>query len=617
MSSIYGYYRTVLEREENPSRYLCYLREWNSIYGQDGEEELGGQNYGIGCYLEHFSQKIRIDKPIIEKDNIVASIDAVIYNRDELINQLSSEIPNDISDEQLLFEWIEDKGIENLVAVNGDFAGVIVKNSNIILFRDHMGIRPLFFCTDKDTLFFSTDIRGIMSLPNIEFPLNEEKFFLEMTGKNYLNINETHFDNIKCVTPGCWLEARYNDGRLEVKETRFWEPGKEKIKRLSDKKYVKILRNLVEDSICRRLEAVTKPVGGELSGGLDSGVIDILISKAGREVQFVSWSRPSDEKAYEENDERLVIQDICEQENKSCTFITKEELEMVNDKVLPPYANTRQISVTSRIVHDLGVKVVFSGHGGDEGVSHRCNVLELWCQGEKIAFLREIYWQMRGKKFRMLRALKKAKYLVDNQLPRLYEPWENKYEDITPFLNKEYHTRMQQTVQNTVAYFAIEPKKYILQGGSRGRLDNAAFQSAEHKVRYMFPFCDYRVIDFALSIPRRMFLKKGVDRYIYREAFKDIMPISLQKVNYKYTPSERCQYDTVLEEYDVPTRIQEAIDSLDKNKWDKYIDFEIIKKECIGEGKIFDNQEKDRAITLESKLYKCLLIQKMQEVNKT
>ena len=56
-------------------------------------------------------------------------------------------------------------------------------------------------------------------------------------------------------------------------------------------------------------------VGAELSGGLDSGVIDVLLNRLDKKGIYYSWSVHPNELEYAEDDERLIIEEICKREN--------------------------------------------------------------------------------------------------------------------------------------------------------------------------------------------------------------------------------------------------------------------------------------------------------------
>ncbi len=128
--------------------------------------------------------------------------------------------------------------------------------------------------------------------------------------------------------------------------------------------------------------------------------------------------------------------------------------------------------------------------------------------------------------------------------------------------------------------FFFDPKGYINSGGTGVRLDNASILSSYGGARYLFPYLDAKVVDFAVSIPRHMYLKWGINRYIFREAFKDIMPKSLYKLNRKESPS-----DSVVEGYDPAQAFKtfrenrdEVLSNLDRDFLERYLDLKKIEK---------------------------------------
>ena len=137
--------------------------------------------------------------------------------------------------------------------------------------------------------------------------------------------------------------------------------------------------------------------------------------------------------------------------------------------------------------------------------------------------------------------------------------------------------------------FAFDPVHYINTGGSRNRLENIALFGALSKVRYMVPYLDYRVIDYAVSIPRYLYFCGKTRRYIFRETFKDIMPESLYRLSSKDTPSYNSMGGNPnwYEKYVV--RKKEIIEKLDREYWKHYLNFEMIDK-LAGAGKPSDEE---------------------------
>ena len=330
-----------------------------------------------------------------------------------------------------------------------------------------------------------------------------------------------------------------------------------------------------------------------MSGGLDSSVIDVLINRAGRDCIYYSWSKDPSEVEYADRDERLIIEEICKQEHITCNFshlgdTYEEGLAEVSRKVginvseagsgdfrfaFPPGSNTYQIIYASQFVKSKGANVIFTGHGGDEGVSHRSNIYEMYAHHEYYRYLHYLWSVTRGKS-RIFRTLKKGLTNIAESKKSLKETYLNWFE--SPELLKEDFARQFKIKQESALLFEFDPIGYIKSGGSRNRLDNMALFGAYSGVRYLVPFLDYRVIDYAVSIPRYMYAYKGIKRYIYREAFKDIIPQSLYKLNDKEDMSLRNipVRDNWQDEYAL--RKREIIEGLNREYWSKYLDFSML-----------------------------------------
>lgn len=569
----------------------------------------------MGCYLEHLSDEYPQGMPIQRSGSQSAVLDVILYNREELAQKLALDDISCVSDEELLMRIIREQGYEALAEVNGDFAGAIYDNENKTwtMFRNHMGVRPLFYYMDEDTFAFSTDMRGIAAMPEADLSINEKDFYLRMMGCSTLSACETDYQNIRCVRPACWMVVRQTEQGFSVEEHPYWKLNAKPVRMKNDRAYQEELRRLVTDSVRRRLNAVSGPVGGELSGGLDSSVIAILMNRLGRKGEFFSWSYPPEELPLVEDDERKIVLDICEQEGFHCQFSHYEKDEhtfRISDltkEIWPPYINTTNISEGSRCLADKGVRAVFTGHGGDEGISHRCNLLELWKHGEYLSFLRAFYHRTEGQNLRILRTLRRAQRQLTEVHPRLLQPF-RKTINAEAYLNDDFCERMKDTPQPQLS-FAYDVVEYIGSGGSRNRMDNVAVQGAVNGVRYMLPFLDYRVIDFAVSIPRSQYHNGVENRWIYRRAFDDLMPQSLREVHRKDTASLKALPKKKNEREWFNQTVEDLASMLDENYWAGYMKLDKIGKLRLQEG--YTTEELERAEMEMNEIFTCLITQNM------
>ncbi len=611
MSGIFGFFCKDRSKENSQS-ILSALKKYNLTYGREKSDCMIFENCGIGCCIEHLSDEFSASEPILHDERTYAVIDALIFNRNELLNEFSFEAS--ISDEALIFELIRAHGYDILKKVNGDFAGAVYdgEKNTWTLFRDHMGVRPLFFYSDGELFAFSTDIRGLTSIPNADTAIDKKQFYLYMMGCNALSPVATEFEHIRCVPPASYFEISIATDRFEQNVMKYWRLGQKKLRFKTEKEYQNELRRIVEDAVKKRLDAVCGAVGGEFSGGLDSSVIDILISRSGREAKFFSWSLDPKIHPIQPNDERLIIEEICEREHISCTYLNDDikGYSQTVDKCEPPYINTKNIGKAAEYFASIGIRAVFSGHGGDEGVSHRANQLEMWHYHEYLHYFKEKWQETDGKDLRILRTLKHIYSSVTKEYVKLLQPWEG----ISPsaiMLDHDFYEKMKKDVHPEPLWFPIDPKAYIEQGGSRNRLDNIAVQGAEHGVRYLVPFLDHRVIDYALSIPRWLYRNKNVNRFIFREAFRDIMPDSLYRLNTKETPSMKNYVPKKNADNSFESSRDAIISRLDVTTWEGLLNLDMVKKCLIVPKNVDEKIYYSLAFELD-RLYFCLMLQNLQ-----
>ena len=594
MSGIFGFHiEEVTKGNKDIKDSIKRLSAWNRPYGSHSAEVYEEEGCVLGCCIDDTLSKNIQKMPVLCKNQKVAVIDTLLYNAEELMEKCN--IAEKVSDEELLLEYIEIFGLQSLCDVNADMAGAIwdEEKRTLTLFRDHMGVRPLFYYENGNKIVFSTDIRGITALPWVDVSVNEDWLYKTICGYTTIGVENTEFAHIFCVPPAGYITFTFEEGRVKKETKKYWEIGKKKIRFRTEQEYFDEMKRLVTDAVKRRVDVVPGVIGGELSGGLDSGLIDILINRLGRKGIYYSWSPSAEEVPLAEDDERIVIEDICKQENITCNYAklvrqlneethVAENIRKINGKIkmeepesfrfaIPPYINALTICETSEYISKAGAKVVFTGHGGDEGVSHRCNVYEMFYYKEYYHFFRYMWSLSHGKKGRIRKTLKASFGKIKELKERQKIPFQKVF-GVPKLLNEDFRAKYNES-KMPILTFAYDPITYVKAGGSRNRLDNVALLGAYSGVRYMVPYLDYRVIDFAVSIPRHMYLKKGKNRYIFREAFKDIMPKSMYALRYKEDNSRKNikQPEDWYDEFAL--RKQQTMDKLDREYWSKYLNY--------------------------------------------
>ncbi len=626
MSGIYGYIKNKnLSESKMPN--LERLGLWNKAYGQNGHFEKSGEDYLLGCYTEKLHSEAACPEDLFLRGSKIWTIDAVLYNRDQICELLGNAEMADIrkiSDEKLIINLIEKSGFEALKEVNGDFAGVVYDTAagSVTMFRDHMGIRPLYYYVSDECLCFSTDLRGVLAVENVNTRINEEWAYRAYFHMIAYTSTSTEYKYIYCVRPASEITIAFTESpvknkylsrefhakefdyevedtqrnywksitRAKITEKKYWYLGEKKIRYKTEDEYCKEMRRLIEDSIRRRLGAFDGIAGAEFSGGLDSSLISILIKQMGRECIYCSWSNDPKEQPLVEEDERRTILEICERFGIQCKFLSKDvdyrkftklherysEVLDVNTDEMPldkyaywPMLNTTHLLNSATYISNGGGKVVFTGHGGDEGVSHRPNAYELIYHreiGNYIGFYHDTYPSKHLNGIMSVAKAVKAYLKYKKSLAKAKKELEKKRSyksDIWQVAEKDF-LQKGRSIKDIPFTFAHDVVKYILRNGSRNRMDCVAVYGAYCGVRYMFPYLDYRVIDYAVSIERGMYLRHGTNRYVLKNAFRDILPDSLLGNINKFDPSfkglyyEQISFDEQVEV--VKKRVLEFID---------------------------------------------------------
>ncbi len=601
MSGIFGIINKSYDQPQT-EKCLYSLGNWNKAYGTQTATFLPFTYIGLGISADHITNAPVNATPVIQNGKYTAVIDAIIYNRDYMISRY--KLSSSLSDEELIFSLITKYGFDELSHVNGDFSGAVYSSDSetIVLFTDHMSVRPLYYYKSDSLFSFSTDIRGLIALSDISADINPEYLYATMNGYATTLRDQTEIENIYTVLPATYITIDISSETFAYTEKQYWKLGSHKIKYLSNKKYIAQMHDLISESVRKRLAVFPDLIGAELSGGLDSGVIDILINRFGRKALFFSWSFGTDEVPLVPNDERLIIQDICDQENISCNY-KKKEFDYINSNLykshiaaglsvdqhnilftacaLPLFMDTPELAQAAQFMSQNGSKVVFTGHGGDEGVSHRTDPYELMYNREYLHCFKYLYDQTKGQKNRLVKAIKQYRYKKARGYSYQNDPYV--FMINAPDILKQEFKDKYKDYKALPYYFPFDSIKYINSGATQVRIKVATLFGAYSGARYIFPYLDHEVIDYAVSIPRHMYLKGNQNRYIFRQAFKDLMPKSLYKVTTKASPStdipvydkadEAGKWFEIYKGY-----IQNISSVIDREYWSRFLDFDVIDK---------------------------------------
>lgn len=243
------------------------------------------------------------NQPYFSEDRgVVAVFNGEIYNFRELraeLERLGHRFQSSTDGEVIVHLW-EEHGEEFVHLLNGMFAIALYDGERLHLFRDRFGIKPLHYTTVGGTLFFASELKSLLEVPNFDRALDHAAVRSYLT-LEYFPSPYTVFREAKKLAPGHRLQvtgAGVGEPRRYYGQVLFrGEPGQ------SIEEWAERLRVELLASVKRRLIADV-PLGVFLSGGLDSSTLASLMTDLvpGSVKSFsVGFSEKSfDESAYSE-----------------------------------------------------------------------------------------------------------------------------------------------------------------------------------------------------------------------------------------------------------------------------------------------------------------------------
>ena len=211
-------------------------------------------------------------QPIYNEDGTkVIVFNGEIYNyqgiREDLINK--GHIFKTKTDTEVILHGYEEYGPEVLNKFRGMFGIAIwdMVSKELFIARDFFGIKPMYYTQVGKDLIFGSEIKCILTHPNVKKELNESAL------QNYLSFqygvpNDTFFKNIHCLQPGHYL--KFKDGKLEI--TRYWKPDFKIDESWEEDKLVEEIDKVFKDSVeAHKISDVE--VGCFLSSGVDSSYV--------------------------------------------------------------------------------------------------------------------------------------------------------------------------------------------------------------------------------------------------------------------------------------------------------------------------------------------------------
>jgi len=211
-----------------------------------------------------------------EDESIWIVFNGEIYNYKDLRFELQSlgHTFKTQSDTETILHGYEAWGESVCEKLNGMFCFAVwdSKKRKLLLGRDRLGIKPLYYYLDEEKLVFGSELKAILPCPQVQKEINYTALNDFLTFE-YIPAPRSIFKDIHKLDSGHWLT--WQDGKLQKKAYWKLEPREKSIKP-EDARHQ--LQELLKDSVRMRLISDV-PLGAFLSGGIDSSIMVALMSQ--------------------------------------------------------------------------------------------------------------------------------------------------------------------------------------------------------------------------------------------------------------------------------------------------------------------------------------------------
>ncbi|MFZ3091847.1 MAG: asparagine synthase (glutamine-hydrolyzing) [Nitrospirota bacterium] len=484
-------------------------------------------------------------QPIHNEDKgIWAVFNGEIYNFQELRRDLEEKghrFYTSHSDTEVIVHLYEEYGNDFAHKMNGMFTIALwdKNNDKLMLVRDRMGVKPLFYAQLNNNLVFGSEIKAILSYPDYTPDINYEGIYHYFTFKN-VPAPLTAFKGIYSLLPGEMLIF----SNKNIFKERWWKLNFDESEDYTEEYIKERIFALLEDSTrLRMVSDVT--VGAYLSGGIDSSSVVALMTRfTDKPVKTFSLGYV-DELKNKEADLHYArkVSKLYKTEHYEYIMSHDELIENIEDVIGAfdqPFSGTISTYFLSKLIKNH-VKVALSGDGSDElfgsYLSHRV--------AQPIYHFARLYNAVNSNK-------------MAGEEERLFAPFEKRFlkdlfekskgdeavwrYNLCLFSDEEKESLLTngfKSVANKPSSFLLmkhnfdtltakEPLNRILEMEWNTQLPDQVLSfvdalSMAHSVEIRSPFLDYRLVEFAATVKGNLKIKNGSVKDILKNSLKTLL----------------------------------------------------------------------------------------------
>jgi asparagine synthase (glutamine-hydrolysing) len=470
-----------------------------------------------------------------------------VYNFRELRGELESLGARFATscDTEVVLAAYEKWGSSCVERFNGMFAFAILdeRSGELVLARDHLGIKPLYYANSGGRFLFASEIKALLADPELVPEVDEG----QLAGYLLLGLHDhdarTFFKNVSQVLPATVVTVPLaSDGTFELGERRYWQP------RLSSSgpSDPSVFRHAFELAVQRRLVADVT-VGTCLSGGLDSSSIVCVMSQQLADGVPDSVSMGDQLRTFsavfdgDPIDEQEYIQPVLEVSGAASDFVSPVSSELFEDLPLlvwhqdepmvssGPYAQFRVMQLAKG-----KAKVLLDGQGGDELLAGYVPY--------HYVYLRQLAAERKWPEL-----AREARACSDVLVPLARTRASSRRRRVDPTVycrpllgdpERQAAVRASDRRSHRLlkARLAADLTEYSLPSLLRYEDRNSMASSIESRP----PFLDQDLVELVLSLPETAIIRDGWSRWVLRQALSGVIPdkVRLRRKKIGFTTPE-------------------------------------------------------------------------------
>jgi asparagine synthase (glutamine-hydrolysing) len=517
--------------------------------GPDGGAEYFTQSLAVAYRAFYTTRESKREAQPLVRHGSVLTWDGRLDNREEILAKLSRKYEEMPTDLELVFAAYEESGTRCFRELIGDWALVLwdQEKQKLILARDYIGVRRLFYRSDKATVAWCTTIEPLVQTSPVKLHLDLDY----LAGYLYPRapVESTPYQEIRSIVPASFLAFEY--GGKQTAE-QYWSLNpRSRIRYSTDSEYEEHFRCVFRDSVNRRLRA-DRTILAELSGGIDSSSIvcmadDIRCHHPRVRIETLSYY-DTDEPS---GDERPYFSLVEKKRGRKGHHISVSDFtrETIDEALKPPpdHCFVASPGYSARTLHwasaidaiqtQAGARVILSGLGGDEvlgGIQYEAPELaDYLLAGRLISFSKAIIrWSLARKKtvYRLLADT--VELIIASHHPQSFVapprqriPWVR----LTPATHHAALHSFARWGELSPHALCMESLRYSL-AEQLTCTDPPLIGNLEKR----YPYLDRSLFVFLASIPRTQLLQAGMRRYLMRRALDGVVPTEVLRRKTKW-----------------------------------------------------------------------------------